>query len=183
MAKCVLHVTLNTISPTLWSPLTFAWASPDFCDVAEDNISALSREQLIAVMLWWIFPNKKKKRSLFYPWVYVASLRWHRRFLEPKRRRQTSSVSFIASTHSSCVATYVGGTSKAANRSAQASVWRFQCVSRPPSLWSQQRGPLPAITADQNSHGRNYTVLAAGFGCGCSVFETTCHYVLHRARR
>lgn len=29
-------------------------------------------------------------------------------------------------------------------------------------------GPLPSITADQNSHGRNYMVLAAEFGCGCS---------------
>ena len=184
MAKGVFHITLNTMNfPDTVKPTHFCLSLFRFLRRGWRSYLRPFTWKIDRCHVTMDFPQQRKKRFLFYPRVYIASLCWHRSFLEPKRRRQTSSVSFIASTHSSCVATYVGGTSRAANRSAQASIWRFQCVSRLPSLWSQQRGPLPAIAADQTSHGRNYMVLAAGFGCGCSVFVTTCHYVLHRARR
>lgn len=91
---------------------------------------------------------------------------------------------FTALSHSSFVATYVEGTSKAANRPAHLSIWRLFSASlglRASDVGGG--GPLPGVAADQDSHGRNYMVLAAGFGCGCSVFVTTYHYMLHRERR
>lgn len=42
---------------------------------------------------------------------------------------------------------------------------------------SRPTTPLPYVL-NQNSHGRNYMVLAAELGCGWSVVVTTYHYML-----